>query len=50
MRFQKRDIRQFVKIINRSQNIMTANRLEMPNVEIIEMAGKMILRRNYIGG
>ncbi|WP_244951130.1 AAA family ATPase [Treponema phagedenis] len=46
----KRDIRQFVKIINRSQNIMTANRLEMPNVEIIEMAGKMILRRNYIGG
>ncbi|WP_252714634.1 hypothetical protein [Treponema phagedenis] len=45
----KRDIRQFVKIINRAQNIMVTNKLEMPNVEIIEMAGKMILRRNYIG-
>ena len=43
----RKDVRQFVKIINRAQNIMTVNKLSEPDVEVIEMAGSMILRRNY---
>lgn len=43
----RKDVRQFVKIINRAQNIMTVNKISEPDVEVIEMAGSMILRRNY---
>lgn len=43
----RKDVRQFVKIINRAQNMMFANKLDEPDLEIIEMAGNMILRRSY---
>ena len=46
----RKDVRQFVKIINRAQNIMTVNKISEPDVEVIEMAGSMILRRNYSKG
>lgn len=43
----RKDVRQFVKIINRAQNIMAVNNQQSVDFEIIEMAGSMILRRNY---
>lgn len=40
-----KDTRQFVKILNRAQNIMAVNNEEKPNIDIIDMASAMILKR-----
>ena len=41
----KNDVRQFAKIIERMQNIMVENNLEIPTVEAAEMASSYVLRR-----
>lgn len=40
-----KDTRQFVKILNRAQNIMIVNNETTPNLDIIDMASAMILKR-----
>lgn len=41
----KQDTRQFVKIINRAQNVMLANGVDVPDVEVAELAGSMVFKR-----
>lgn len=42
-----KDVRQFVKVINRTQNIMSVNKAQKADLEMIEMAGSMILKRAF---
>lgn len=42
----KTDVRQFTKIIERTQNVMVLNRLAEPTLEAVEMAASRIIRRN----
>ncbi len=41
----KGDVRQYVKIIERAQNTMAVNKLDKPDVEVIEIASTLVLRR-----
>jgi DNA transposition AAA+ family ATPase len=41
------DIRQFVKIIERMQTTMALNKAEEPNLEFVELAASLIIRRNW---
>ena len=41
----KSDVRQFTKILERLQNTMTQNNLELPTVEAAELASTLVLRR-----
>lgn len=43
-----RDTRQFVKIINRAQNIMIVNREETINLDIIDLASSMVMRKGVL--
>lgn len=40
-----KDTRQYVKVLNRAQNIMTVNNETVPNLDIVDMASAMILKR-----
>ena len=41
----KSDVRQFSKLIERAQNTMVLNNLDKPNVDVIELAASLVLRR-----
>ena len=41
----KNDVRQFTKILERLQNTMTQNNLDVPTVEAAELASTLVLRR-----
>lgn len=43
----KSDIRQYVKIIERSQHIMALNKLDKIDLETVGMAAELIIRRNW---
>lgn len=43
----KSDIRQFVKIIERSQHMLALNKLDKIDLETVEMASQLIIRRNW---
>ena len=41
----KTDVRQFTKIIERTQGAMALNRLDKPDIEIVEVAASLVMRR-----
>jgi DNA transposition AAA+ family ATPase len=41
----KTDVRQFTKIIERMQGAMAVNRVEEPDIEIVEVAAALVMRR-----
>lgn len=43
-----RDTRQFVKIINRAQNIMIVNKEDSINLDIIDLASAMVMRKGVL--
>ena len=43
----KTDVRQFTKIMERSQNIMAVNKQDEISLEVVEMAASMVMRRNW---
>jgi len=46
-RISKTDVRQFVKIIERSQETMAVNKLEKIDLDVVEAAALLIIRRNW---
>jgi len=46
-RISRTDVRQFVKVIERSQSTMALNKLDKVSVEVIESAARMVIRRNW---
>jgi hypothetical protein len=40
-------VRQFVKIIERSQNTMAVNKLENIDLDVVETAAMLVMRRNW---
>lgn len=44
----KTDVRQFTKIIERTQSVMALNKMEVPTIDAVEMGAKRIIRRNFI--
>jgi len=46
-RISKTDVRQFVKIIERSQNVMAVNKLDVIDLDVVETAAMMVIRRNW---
>ena len=46
-RISKTDVRQFVKIIERSQNTMAVNKLEVIDLDVVETAAMPVIRRNW---
>jgi len=43
----KTDVRQFTKIIERMQGAMAVNRVEQPDLEIVEVAASLVMRRGH---
>lgn len=43
----KTDVRQFCKIIERCQNLMLLNKVETPDLELVEMAAAKVIRRSF---
>ncbi|MDR2924269.1 MAG: hypothetical protein LBU85_13145, partial [Treponema sp.] len=41
----KTDVRQFAKIIERMQGAMAVNRVDEPDIEIVELAASLVMRR-----
>lgn len=41
------DVRQFTKIIERAQNTMAINKIDECDLEVVEMAAQMVIRRNW---
>lgn len=41
------DTRQFCKIIERAQNTMLINKVDKPDTDIIELASRLVIRRNW---
>jgi DNA transposition AAA+ family ATPase len=46
-RVSKTDARQFVKIIERAQNTMAVNKLESVDLDVVETAAMLVIRRNW---
>ncbi len=46
-RISKTDLRQFVKIIERSQHTMAINKLKKVDLDVVETAAMLIIRRNW---
>ncbi len=46
-RISKTDVRQFVKIIERSQNTMAVNKLDTIDLDVVETAAMLVIRRNW---
>jgi DNA transposition AAA+ family ATPase len=46
-RISRTDARQFVKIIERAQNTMAVNKLQAIDLNVVEMAAKLVIRRNW---
>ena len=43
----KTDTRQFCKIIERAENTMRINKVDKPDLDIIELASRLVIRRNW---
>jgi DNA transposition AAA+ family ATPase len=46
-RISRTDTRQFVKIIERAQNTMALNKIQVINLDVVEMAATLVIRRNW---
>ena len=46
-RISKTDARQFVKIIERAQNTMAVNKLDAVDLDVVETAAMLVIRRNW---
>jgi DNA transposition AAA+ family ATPase len=46
-RISRTDVRQFVKIIERAQNTMAVNKLQAVDLDVIETAAMLVIRRNW---
>ena len=46
-RISKTDVRQFVKIIERAQNTMAVNKITTVDLDVIETAAILVIRRNW---
>ncbi|MCL2762216.1 MAG: AAA family ATPase [Treponema sp.] len=46
-RISKTDVRQFVKIIERAQNTMAVNKLDAIDLDVVETAAMLVIRRNW---
>jgi DNA transposition AAA+ family ATPase len=46
-RISKTDVRQFVKIIERAQNTMAVNKLNVIDLDVVETAAMLVMRRNW---
>ncbi|MDR0501872.1 MAG: AAA family ATPase [Treponema sp.] len=46
-RISKTDVRQFVKIIERAQNTMAVNKLNSIDLDVVETAAMLVIRRNW---
>jgi len=46
-RISKTDVRQFVKIIERAQNTMAVNKLDDIDLDVVETAAMLVIRRNW---
>ena len=46
-RISKTDVRQFVKIIERAQNTMAVNKLTTVDLDVVETAAMLVMRRNW---
>jgi DNA transposition AAA+ family ATPase len=46
-RIAKTDVRQFVKIIERAQNTLAVNRLDKIDLDVVEAAASLVIRRSW---
>jgi DNA transposition AAA+ family ATPase len=46
-RISRTDVRQFVKIIERSQSTLVLNKLDKMNLDVVDSAARMVIRRNW---
>jgi DNA transposition AAA+ family ATPase len=46
-RVSRTDVRQFVKIIERAQNTMAVNKLQAVDLDVVETAALLVIRRNW---
>jgi DNA transposition AAA+ family ATPase len=46
-RISRTDVRQFVKIIERAQNTLAVNRLQAVDLDVVETAAMLVIRRNW---
>jgi DNA transposition AAA+ family ATPase len=46
-RISRTDVRQFVKIIERAQNTMAVNKLQAVDLDVVETAAMLVIRRNW---
>jgi len=46
-RISRTDVRQFVKIIERAQNTMAVNKLQEIDLDVVETAAMLVIRRNW---
>jgi DNA transposition AAA+ family ATPase len=46
-RISRTDVRQFVKIIERAQNTMAVNKLQVVDLGVVEIAAMLVIRRNW---
>jgi DNA transposition AAA+ family ATPase len=46
-RISRTDVRQFVKIIERAQNTMAINKLRAVDLDVVETAATLVIRRNW---
>jgi len=46
-RISRTDVRQFVKIIERSQNTMAVNKIDRIDLDVVETAAMLVIRRNW---
>jgi DNA transposition AAA+ family ATPase len=46
-RISRTDTRQFVKIIERAQNTMAVNKLRSVDLDVVETAAMLVIRRNW---
>jgi DNA transposition AAA+ family ATPase len=46
-RISRTDVRQFVKIIERAQNTMAVNKLQAVDLDVVETAAVLVIRRNW---
>ena len=46
-RISRTDVRQFVKIIERARNTMAVNKLQAADLDVVETAAMLVIRRNW---
>jgi DNA transposition AAA+ family ATPase len=46
-RISHTDVRQFVKIVERTQNAMALHKVQTPDLDMVEIAAMLVIRRNW---